>query len=125
METRNQADSLVYTTEKMIADNANKVPEELKEEVEGKLVTLKSAIGANSVPEMQTSMADLNNALQRLGQAVYSQAAASDMPADVPMGDMEDIQGNGVDSEGEAPTDNESVGEEAGNSTVEGEFREV
>ena len=77
VETRNQAESLVYTTEKMIADNADKGPEDLKEEVEGKLATLKSAIEANSVPEMQTSMADLNSALQRLGQAVYSQAAAS------------------------------------------------
>jgi molecular chaperone DnaK len=132
VETRNQADSLVYTTEKMIADNADKVPEDLKEEVEGKLATLKSAIEANSVPEMQTSMADLNSALQRLGQAVYSQAAASDMPTDGPMGDMEDtgdipgdISDDGVDSEDVATADSDSSEAEAGDSTVEGEFREV
>jgi len=80
------------------------------------------------VPEMQTSMADLNSALQRLGQAVYSQAAASDMPTDGPMGDMEDtgdIPGNGADSEDVAPADGASDEGEAGDSTVEGEFREV
>ncbi len=131
VETRNQADSLVYTTEKMIADNADKVPEDLKEEVEGKLATLKSAIEANSVPEMQTSMADLNSALQRLGQAVYSQAAASDMPADGPMGDVVDMEdtgdtpGDGADLEDVAPADGESEQGEEGDSTVEGEFREV
>ena len=134
-ETRNQADSLVYTTEKMIADNADKVPEDLKEEVEGKLTTLKSAIEANSVPEMQTSMADLNSALQRLGQAVYSQAAASDMPGDGPMGDVVDMEDtgdmpgdiseDGADSEDVADADGDSSEEEAGDSTVEGEFREV
>ena len=106
IETRNQADSLVYSTEKMIADNLDKIPEELKTEVGGKVATLKSAIEANNVAEMQTAMADLNQAVQQVGQAVYAQASEAE-PADEA-------------SEETPPTDDEQ-----GGSTVEGEFREV
>jgi molecular chaperone DnaK len=106
IETRNQADSLVYSTEKMIADNLDKIPEELKTEVGGKVATLKSAIEANNVAEMQTAMADLNQAVQQVGQAVYAQASEAE-PADEA-------------SEETPPNDDEQ-----GGSTVEGEFREV
>ena len=101
VETRNQADSLVYSTEKLLADNADKVPQDLKEEVEGKIAVLKTAIAANNVAEMQTAMADLNNSMQRLGQAVYGQQTPGATPEDPGMG--------GSDSD----------------DTVEGEFREV
>ena len=104
-ETRNQADSLVYTTEKLLQDNADKVPEDLKTEVETKIATLKTAIASNNVAEMQTATNDLNESMQRLGEAIYSQATASpDEPAD------------GDSDPGEQPQ---------GDDTVEGEFREV
>ena len=74
IETRNQADSLVYNTEKLLTDNADKVPEDLKTEVEEKIATLKTALADNNVAEMQTAMTDLNSSMQRLGEAVYSQA---------------------------------------------------
>ena len=102
VETRNQADSLVYSTEKLLADNADKVPAELKEEVEGKIATLKTAIAANNVAEMQTAMTDLNNSMQQLGQAIYSQQAAAGPAGGEPTG-----------------------GDEPDGDTVEGEFREV
>ncbi|PKB79869.1 MAG: molecular chaperone DnaK [SAR202 cluster bacterium Io17-Chloro-G9] len=105
IETRNQADSLVYNTEKLLQDNAEKVPEDLKTEVEGKIATLKTAIANNNVAEMQTAMTDLNESMQRLGEAVYSQTEA-------PTGDTTD----GGESPGEEPP---------GDDTVEGEFREV
>ena len=106
IETRNQADSLVYSTEKMIADNPDKIPEELKTDVEGKVATLKSAIEANNVAEMQTTMADLNQAVQQVGQAVYAQASEA-APTD------------------EAAEETPHADDEQGGSTVEGEFREV
>ena len=113
IETRNQADTLVYTTEKMISDNSDTIPEELKEEVEGKIVILKGAIEANNLPEMQTSMTDLNDALQRLGQAVYSQASDAGMPPDM---NIEDVT---------APDDTEVTTDPPSDDTIEGEFREV
>ena len=105
VETRNQADSLVYTTEKLLEDNADKVPSELKEEVEGKIVTLKAAVASGITAEMQTAMNDLNESMQRLGEAVYTQ---TDPTADA--------------TEGEAPSPDDGDSEDG---TVEGEFREV
>ena len=112
VETRNQADSLVYSTEKLLVDNADKVPEELKTEVQGKIDALKAAISANNTAEMQTATTDLNSVMQRLGEAVYSQTAApeggDDAGTDAP-GEAGDGEGSSDDNEG----------------TVEGEFREV
>jgi molecular chaperone DnaK len=106
VETRNEADSSVYRTEKMLKDNADKIPGNLKTEVEGKIAALKSAVAANNVAEMQTGMTDLNNTLERLGQAVYGQTTGGVPPTD-----------------GMGPVPPE--GDESGGSTVEGEFREV
>ena len=102
VETRNQADSLVYNTEQLLRDNEDKVPQDLKEEVEGKITVLKNAIASDSVAEIQTASNDLNNVMQRLGEAVYSQAAAASQ------------------AEGEPSPDGEE-----GDGTVEGEYREV
>ena len=108
VETRNQADSMVYSTEKLLRDNADKMPEGLKTEAEAKIATLKNAISANNVAEMQSAMADLSNSLQQLGQAVYSQAADS------------------TTTDRSSPTDGPTSEEDQpGGSTVEGEFREV
>ena len=106
IETRNQADSLVYNTEKLLTDNAEKVPEDLKTEVEAKVATLKAALEVNNVAEMQTAMTDLNESMQRLGEAVYAQASE-------PAGE-EPPEGGEPPEEG--PSDDD---------TVEGEFREV
>ena len=102
-EVRNQAESLVYNTEKMLADNADKVPEDLKQEVEGKIATLKQALQNNDVSAMQQGITDLSASVQKLGQAVYSQAGA---PA-------------GPDA-GVGPDDGDQPG-----GTVEGEYREI
>ena len=105
VETRNQADNLVYNTEKLLADNADKVPEDLKREVEEKLTPLKTAIEANDVAGMQTAMTGLNEALQKLGQAVYSQSGGPGA--------------GGPQQPGAAPPNDSDPG------TVEGEFKEV
>ena len=107
VETRNQADSLVYNAETMMADNADKIPEDLKPELEAKITALKAAIAANNVAEMQTEMTELSNLLQRVGQAVYSQAAGG--PAEAPDESATGEPGSGDDEGG----------------TVEGQFREV
>ncbi len=99
VETRNQADSLVYSAERLLNEHAETLPVDLKADAEGKLEALRSAIAANNVAQMQTAMNQLNEALQRVGQAVYTQPG----------------QGSGgAAGDGTAPDD-----------TVEGEFREV
>ena len=109
VETRNQADSLAYQAEKLLNDNADKVPEELKAEVQGKIDALRAAVAANNVAEMQSGTAELSAVLQRLGEAVYSQQNAAGGP------------GAGAAGGPEASAD----GPPGDAGTVEGEFREV
>ena len=111
IETKNQADSLVYQSEKLLADNADKVPEELKTEVQGKIDALKAAIASNDSALMQTATTDLSAALQRLGEVVYSQSAGSTEGGEGPTDD------SGPSAEDYGPSDDSG--------TVEGEFREV
>ena len=113
VETRNQADSLVYSTEKMLEENKDKVPEDLKAEVEGKIATLKAAIASNNLAEMQPAMTDLTNSVQQLGQAIYSQTGDPEQPTDGGPTDQEPA--------GDGPAEDD----ESGGDTVEGEFREV
>ncbi|MCH7736586.1 MAG: Hsp70 family protein, partial [Chloroflexi bacterium] len=120
VETRNQADSLVYSSEKLLADNADKVTEELKTEVQTKIDALKSAIAANNTVEMQTATTELNSALQRLGEVVYSQSAGTEDGGQGPAGET----GNGAET-GAPGADGETNGPADDEGTVEGEFREV
>ena len=108
-EARNQADNLVYTTEKMLTEMGDKVPADLKQEVDDKMATLKTAIQANDVAQMQVAMNELKASLQQLGQAVYSQTDAG-------------AAGEGVSEGPEAGP--ESDGEQPGG-TVEGQYREI
>ena len=105
VETRNQADSLVFSTEKLLEENSENLPLDLKEEVDGKIAILKTALANENTVEIQTAMNDLNESMQRMGEAVYGQTGAP---------------GN-VEPEVEIPPD----GDEPGEDTVEGEFREV
>ena len=109
IETRNQADSVAYSAERLINENADKLPAELKAEAEGKLAALRTAIAANNAAQMQTAMNELNEALQRVGQAVYAQQQTPPPDAGAPGGGAGPGAGGGA----------------AGDDTVEGEFREV
>ena len=107
VETRNQADSMVYQAEKLLNDNADKVPQELRAEVQSKIDALRAASASGNLTEMQTGINELNAALQSLGEVIYSQNAGPGPGAGAPgAGGMDD-----------GPSD------DAG--TVEGEFREV
>ena len=103
-ETRNQADSLVYSTEKLLSEQGENVPAELKQDVEDKVQRLKTAVQSNDVAGMQTGITELNAALQVLGQAVYSSSGA---PPDT------GAPGDGTD------------GADQPEGTVEGEYREL
>ncbi len=102
VETRNIADNLIYTTEKTLAENSDKVPEELKTQIESKVTELKNAIESDDDETIKTSLDDLQQTLQELGNAVYSQEQENTTESET--------------SEDTKPEDDE---------TVEGEYREV
>jgi molecular chaperone DnaK len=80
-ETRNQAEGLVYTTEKFLGENGDKLPAEGKSEVESLLTDLKSVLGGSDVTAIRTKSEELARKSQELGAALYSQQAAESAPA--------------------------------------------
>jgi molecular chaperone DnaK len=73
IEIRNTADNLAYSTEKTLREMGDRVPADLKGEIEGKIAQVRSALQSGDVYQIRTAKEDLESALQRLGQAVYSQ----------------------------------------------------
>ncbi|WP_432537219.1 molecular chaperone DnaK [Kineococcus arenarius] len=80
-EARNQAESLVYQTEKFIADNADKLPAEGREETEKAVAELKSALNGTDAAEIKAKTEAVAQASQKLGSAMYAQAQGEGSPA--------------------------------------------
>src|SRR2546425_3938832 len=76
VEVRNQADSLVYTAEKNVRDNADKIDAGLKSEIEGKIEAAKQALKDNDIARMRSTTEDLTKSLQKIGEQVYQRAQA-------------------------------------------------
>jgi molecular chaperone DnaK len=100
-EVRNNAEALVYQTEKFLADNADKVPADAKANVEEPLTELKKAIEANDLPGMRTATDKVATASQALGAAMYTMAqqegtagaaGAADAAADTAEDDVVDAE---------------------------------
>jgi molecular chaperone DnaK len=102
IETRNHADSLAYSAEKTLKDNEDKVPADLKTEVEGKIAAVRTALEGTDDAALSTAVDELNASLQKIGEAVYGAQG----------------QGGGDGAGPEEPGETEE-------GTVEGEFREV
>jgi len=81
VDTKNQADSVVYQTEKQLKELGEKVPVEVKDKVEAKLKDLKDAITADNTQSIKDSMAALNQEVMQLGQSLYNQPGAGAGPA--------------------------------------------
>jgi molecular chaperone DnaK len=83
-ETRNTAEQLAYSTDKLIKDNADKLPEDVKSEVQADVDALKSALAGDDEAAVKTAFDTLTESQQKLGQAIYSQeqSAAADAPAE-------------------------------------------
>jgi molecular chaperone DnaK len=76
VELRNQADHMIHQAEKVMKDNADKIPADVKTEVEGKLEALKSAAKGSDTKALQKQMDEFNEALQKIGTHIYQQGGA-------------------------------------------------
>jgi molecular chaperone DnaK len=99
-EVRNSADSLAYTAEKTLRDHADKIPADVKQEIEGKIANVRTALQGEDVNSIRNSMEELSQAMQKVGASVYQEP-------------------------GQPPPGEGGQGGEGGEGTVEGEFREV
>ncbi|MDL5155048.1 molecular chaperone DnaK [Actinomycetospora termitidis] len=72
-ETRNQAESLVHQTEKVLEESGDKVPSETKDKVQGSLDDLKKALQDDDTEAIKSAVEKLATDSQELGQAIYAQ----------------------------------------------------
>jgi molecular chaperone DnaK len=75
-EVRNQADTLVYSTEKFLAENDEKVPDDVKTEVKDAIADLKKAIEGNDIEAIKTASEHAATVSQKMGSAIYAAAQA-------------------------------------------------
>ena len=102
VETRNNADSLTYQAEKLLRDQGDKVPDDVKNDLETKIAACRSALEGQDLGQLQRAVGELSESLQKVGASMYQQ------PESPPPG--------GEDS-GPSPEGDEDV--------VEGEFSEA
>ena len=76
VEMRNEADALAFRTEKLLADNAETLPEDTKTPVEEALSVLKEALKTDDNDAVKAAMDDLNTKAGAMGQAMYAAAQA-------------------------------------------------
>ena len=80
-EVRNRAESLAYTTEKFLAENADKVPDDVKSEVESAIADLKKALEGTDTEAIKTASEHAAQVSQKMGTAIYAQAQAANAQA--------------------------------------------
>ena len=71
-EIRNQAEQLAYSTEKLIKDNDDKLPEEVKTEVQADVDALKTALAGEDFDAIKAAQETLMASQQKLGEAIYA-----------------------------------------------------
>ncbi|MBC2869621.1 molecular chaperone DnaK [Streptomyces mexicanus] len=79
-ETRNQAEQLLYSTEKLIRDNPEKIPAEAKSETETALADLKEKLKSEDTAAIRQSMDRAAQAAQKLGTALYDRSRTEQPP---------------------------------------------
>jgi molecular chaperone DnaK len=106
VELRNQADQMIDQAEKVLTDNADRIPPEVRSEVEAKKQALTNATKGGDVSTLRRAMDEFNEALQKVGQAVYQEAGATSGGSQGP---------GGAGGGGQGPDDD----------VVDAEYREV
>lgn len=76
-EIRNNADSLAYQTEKFVRENGDKIPADVKTEVEESLAELKKALEGTDSGVIRTAAEKLATVSQKMGSAIYAQQGAA------------------------------------------------
>jgi molecular chaperone DnaK len=103
-EAKNNAESLIHTTERQLADNGDKVDDALKGEIQAAIDAAKQAVESNDPDQMNDKSQALAQVAMKLGQAIYEKQAQTDA----------------------SPTDGAAAGGEAGGEdVVDAEFSEV
>ncbi len=80
-EDRNTGEQLVYQIEKLIKDNDEKLPEDVKTDVQADVDALKTALAGDDIDAVKAAITKLSESQQKLGEAIYSAAQTEEAPA--------------------------------------------
>ncbi len=113
IETLNQAESLVYQTEKTLTEHGEKVPEDIKAPIQEKVDSLKKLLEAEEkdYTALKSQVEELNQEIQKIGEAVYNteQAAQAAQASGAQASDENNENDNPTDAnENDSPQDQDS-----------------
>jgi molecular chaperone DnaK len=111
IETRNSADSAIYTAEKALLDFADKIPADVKSNVEEEVTNVRKVLESDDTSAIRQATDKLMRVVQQIGAAAYQQSGPQAGPTE-----------EGPPS---GPGDQGGEGGEGGDDVVEGEFRNV
>ncbi len=97
-ETKNSAEQMVYQTEKLIKDNDEKLPEDVKTEVQADVDALKTAIAGEDFDAIKSASEKLATSSQKLGEAIYA-SASEESPAEAEASSEDVVDAEVVDEE--------------------------
>ncbi len=113
VEVRNAADSAIFTAEKALRDGGDKVPADVKTEVEGKVASTRSALEGSDIAAIQAATNDLYQSIQKIGSAMYQSGPEAGAPGDGAPGGDPGAVGSGP------------AGGASGDDVVDGQFKEA
>src|ERR1700726_3532362 len=117
VELRNRAEHLAYQAEKALSDVGEKVPADVRTDIETKVKAVRDAIATNDASAIQSAHDELAASIQKIGESVYSQPQSG-----------EPGSGDGAGSNGTPPESGAGAGAGAGagsDDVVDAEFKEV
>jgi molecular chaperone DnaK len=95
VELRNEADNLVFRTEKLISENADKITDDVKQPVEEAIAEVKSALEGEDDDKVKAAVEKLNATSAKLGQAMYAAAQAAQQAPSEAGGPSDHAESNG------------------------------
>ncbi len=112
VEVRNNADNAIYTAEKLLRENGDKIPADVKKEVEDGVASLRGVMDLEDAEKTRAAIESLNQSIQKVGASMYQQPGSPEQAA----------------PEGSTPPDQDPgtppTGDDSGD-VVDGEFKSV
>jgi len=82
IEVKNLAENLIYTTEKVLRENSDKISTDVKKEVEEKLAELKKVKESDKIEEIKQKTEELSQAIQKIGAELYRASQEKNKPTE-------------------------------------------
>ena len=80
VELRNNADALIYQAEKLIREQGEKIPQPVKDDVQAKIATCRSAMESQDLDRIRTAVQELGESVQKIGASMYQEPGSPPQP---------------------------------------------